>query len=400
MPFLKKKSDCTACSSCVASCPVQCITMQADGKGFLYPVIDEQKCIHCHRCERVCPALHAPNTPQNLDARPTFAGITRNSTVWEDSTSGGAFSEICHAWSKNDADNTWVFGASFENLRVVHKGALLEDISLFRKSKYVQSQIGTCFCQIKKLLEENKRVIFSGTPCQVAGLRNFLGKDYLNLLCIDLICHGVGSPAVFERYLIELEHKTDKKICDYMFRAKRSYWGNFLRHQSKVTYEDNSVRYYIEDNYNKLFLKQLCLRDSCGEHCRYRQVKRYGDFTIADFNAFPTVFPRVNDGRNYSTLICNTAKAMTLLPTLEQTMQLLPCSLEKIIQYNPLLARSTPENPQRPACLQDFEKGLSVEQLVDKYVIKSRFSILACLKRHTPFTVKHFIFRVYKRLWK
>ena len=226
MPFLRNQFDCTACSACLASCPVQCITMQADGKGFLYPVINEQKCIHCQRCEKVCPALHTPHIPGNLPVRMAFAGITKSEQVWEKSTSGGAFSEICHAWGKDDFANTWIFGATFEDLQVVHRGVLLEDVALFHKSKYVQSRMDTCFCQIKKLLEQNKRVVFSGTPCQVAGLRNFLGKDYPQLLCIDLICHGVGSPAVFQRYLTELEHQTNKKIYTYTFRAKHARWNS------------------------------------------------------------------------------------------------------------------------------------------------------------------------------
>ncbi len=400
MPFLNNQYDCTACSACQAVCPVQCIAMHPDGKGFPYPVLDAEQCLHCHRCEQVCPALHTPNIPRHTNEPLAFACITKDAAVWEKSTSGGAFSEICRAWGKEAPNITIVFGATFEGLRVVHKGALLKNLSLFNKSKYVQSIMGDCFTQIKQLLQENKRIIFSGTPCQVAGLRNFLGKDYPRLLCIDLICHGVGSPAVFQRYLTELEHKTGKKIQAYIFRAKHSRWGNFPRYQSQVVYGDNSIRYYLEDNYNKLFLNQLCLRGSCGEHCRYRHINRYGDFTIADFNAFPAVFPDIKDGRNYSTLICNTKKASNLVPILDKRLVLLSCPIEKIMQYNPLLVRSTPENPYRTACLEDFEKGFSVKELVIKYVAKPRLFTLSGIKQYIPYKIKYFIFRIYKKLWK
>ena len=385
----------------MAVCPVQCITMQADARGFLYPVIDAQKCLHCNKCQSVCPSVNKPVLPvQDVNNKTVFAAITRKQPVWQQSASGGAFYEICQAWGKEDPQNTWVFGATFEGLTVIHKGAILGQISLFHKSKYVQSEMRQCFRQIKELLDQGRKVIFSGTPCQVAGLSNFLKTDFSNLLCIDLICHGVGSPAVFKRYLAEHEQQVGKKIKTYTFRAKHARWGNFPRYQSQVSYQDNTTKFYVWDDYNTLFIQQLCLRDSCGSHCRYRHTWRGGDFTIADFNNFIRLFPHIKDARNHSTIICNTPKAHTLLKDLEQTMYLYPCSLETIVQYNPLLARSTPENPNRESFFKDFTDNMSIRDLVKKYVPEHPFSLVSWIKSHIPFGIKHFLFYGYKKLCK
>ena len=191
--FTKQKSECTGCSACAAACPVKCIAMEPDAEGFLYPVASDA-CIRCGRCEAVCP-IKKEREPKDLPNKVAIAAVSKNFRIWRRSASGGAFSEICRIWGD---DETIVFGAAWNGFRVEHVGVTgVDNIAPLCKSKYVASAVGDSLSQVRQALAEGKKVIFCGTPCQVAGLNGYLGSAHDNLLTIDLICHGVGSPEVF-----------------------------------------------------------------------------------------------------------------------------------------------------------------------------------------------------------
>ncbi len=193
--FLDAKKDCTGCSACKNICPVNCISMIEDEEGFNYPVADD-RCISCAKCELICPIKNKKNISDMEIKQYAAAAITKNPEVWAASSSGGAFTEICNAYGDSE---TIIFGARVDGLKVIHDHVVgVENIGMFRKSKYVQSSVTHHFTKAKEFLELDKRVIFTGTPCQIAGLRAYLNKEYVNLLCVDLICHGVGSPKVFQ----------------------------------------------------------------------------------------------------------------------------------------------------------------------------------------------------------
>ena len=411
--FTENKKDCTGCTACMAVCPVNCISMKPDEQGFLYPEADLDACINCGQCEARCPMRHPGYVDPECGeckAKDRFDGslntiqhaaaaITKDNETWKLSASGGAFSEICRAVNRllcEKKADVWVYGAAFEGLEVKHCGKKIPEIQDFRKSKYVQSDMQNCFREIKELLGKEEKVIFSGTPCQVAGLRAYLGKAYENLFCIDLICHGVGSPAVFKRYLEEAGR--GDKVQRYTFRAKVKKYGNYHRYVSKIERESGKTEHVCMDNYHRLFLNQLCLRKSCGENCPYRDVHRQGDVTIADFNNFSRLFPDICDDRGYSTIVINTAKGERLFEQLFEFMEIFPANVEDIKKYNPLFAGTAPGNPMSDDFFADYEQGMSIEELCRKYVPASKESPVSFIKRHLPYSIKYSVFKIMRKI--
>jgi len=348
MYFLNHKAECTGCTACMSACPFGCIHMERDKEGFLYPIASD-KCIHCGKCERACPSLNK-FTGFDLDKQLAFFAVTKNKKIWRRSASGGAFSEICNAFG--DA-NTLICGAQWDGLKVEHSCVIgVENITPLCKSKYVASDLRNCFTKIKEHIVKGNKAIFCGTPCQVAGLRAFLGKDYNNLLLIDLICHGVGSPVVFEECVELTGKQLGIEPKHYGFRYKPT--GHFLaRHISYIS--DGQNKYLItNDQYNQLFLSQLCLRPSCGKNCIYRTQKRQGDITIADFNGADSIKDLSYKKHNYSSIIANTEKAISLLKDLKKRMKIYPCKIEDVKKYNPLFYKQTWFSNDREKFFKDF----------------------------------------------
>ena len=220
----KNRADCTGCSACKNICLKSCITMERDDEGFLYPKINHDACINCGRCESVCPSLNFKATmPTALPD--VFAAVYPNEKVRRHSSSGGAFTALSELILN---DGGIIFGAGFdEKWRVVHTAAEnLDELENLRGSKYVQSEIGDVYKRVKVELKKDRPVLFSGTPCQCAGLKSFLGKDYDNLLTVDVICHGTPSPMLWEKYLEH--HAQSHDIAHVNFRSKRFGWATNL----------------------------------------------------------------------------------------------------------------------------------------------------------------------------
>lgn len=351
LPFILDKKDCVGCTACVSACPVKCITMERDEEGFLYPKANGS-CISCGKCEWVCPQINGNLFNREEYQQTAFAALSKDAEIWQRSASGGAFSEICKAWDRND--DTMFVGAAWNGLNVEHKCVIgTKNLPILCKSKYVASSMGDVFSVIKIYLENNGRVVFCGTPCQVAGLRSFLRAEYPNLLLIDLICHGVGSPAVFESCIENLEEQFGKKITSYEFRAKKKTYQTDYMQRIGCMWSDDL--YILNDPYIQLFLSQTCLRASCGKNCKYRNEIRQGDITIADFKGLQNVFPQLNGTkRNYSSVIINSSKAEMLLPRMKENMIMLECSIEDIKKYNPLFYRNTWDSEVRDVFFKEY----------------------------------------------
>lgn len=350
LSFNPEKKNCSGCAACYSVCPKQCITMARDEEGFDYPQLTSpETCINCGLCEKVCPIN--VTFPVKVEQK-AFCAVTKDYSIWHRSASGGAYSEICRAWGD---DKTLVVGAAWDGLYVHHVGIVgVENIKPLCNSKYVSSHIEDTFREIREYLKTGK-VIFSGTPCQVSGLRSFLRKDYDNLLTIDLICHGVGSPAVFEACARAISKQAGMPLKSYAFRAKRKvHETDYL---TLLTF-DNKSEYVTQDPYIQLFLKQTCLRPSCGENCKYRgRNKRPGDFTIADFKGLTKVFPDLlGTKKNYSTIVANSEKALSVIPQLERQMEMRQVSIEDVVEYNPLFDRHTWFSEDRDKFFAEFEK--------------------------------------------
>lgn len=351
LSFNSEKINCMGCAACYSVCPKQCIVMESDSEGFLYPTADSSNCINCGLCEKVCPIVNPKF--ENTYHQKAISAVSKDYKIWKRSASGGAFSEICRQWADN---NTLIVGAAWDGLSVHHIGVIgFENIAPLCKSKYISSPIENTFIEIKRHLRSEKKVIFCGCPCQVDGLRHFLGKSHENLLTIDLICHGQGSPLVFKESMNVLGKQIGEPVLSYEFRAKRKI--HETDHLAFVK-TDKSEYYIINDPYIQLFLSQDVLRPSCGENCRYRNVKRTGDLTIADCKGLTKIYPDlIGTKRNYSTIVSNTAKGEYVLDKLNQTMETRPCSLENVIKYNPLFARQTCFSKNRDKFFMEFVKN-------------------------------------------
>lgn len=324
MIHITDKKDCCGCNSCVQRCPKSCITMHEDEEGFLYPEVDESKCIHCGLCENVCPVIYKAEGRKPIAV---YAAKNRNEEIRRQSSSGGVFTALAEEVIK---EGGVVFGVRFnENWEVVHGYAeSLDSLSAFRGSKYVQSRVGDSFLQVESFLKSGRKVLFSGTPCQVAGLHRFLRRRYENLLTVDFICHGVPSPGVWREYLKEetarqcggknsvLSHPIVKEgdvlIENISFRDKRLGWKKFsfaLTLSVPIGHgEKNTV--LLSESLNKNiflrgFLANLYLRPSCYA-CPAKSFKSESDLTIGDFWSIERVMPEVWDDKGVSVVFVNT----------------------------------------------------------------------------------------------
>ena len=373
---LINKSKCCGCNSCVQKCPKKCISMQEDEEGFLYPHIDTDICIDCHVCEKVCPVINKnePRTPLAC-----YAAKNPDENIRMKSSSGGIFSMLAE---KVINDGGVVFGAGFNRKwQVVHSYTeTKEGIAAFRGSKYVQSVIGNTYKETEFFLKQGREVLFSGTPCQIAGLKKYLCKEYENLITVDFICHGVPSPGVFRWYLQEVlnNHAARKvkkdsimfptttsipkgdiqmpegiSITDIRFRDKREGWKKYCftlqiaedpsnDKDRTVTYSSNLHK----NLYLKGFLKDLYLRPSCYD-CPSKCLSSQSDITIADFWGINRINNSLDDNGGISAILANSAKGKKLLENID--LNLYEVSFNDILKNNSAINHSSrvPSNRKR-----------------------------------------------------
>ena len=343
----KNRADCTGCSACKNICPKNCITMERDDEGFLYPKINHDACINCGRCESVCPSLNFKATmPTALPD--VFAAVYPNEKVRRHSSSGGAFTALSELILN---DGGIIFGAGFdENWRVVHTAAEnLDELENLRGSKYVQSEIGDVYKRVKVELEKDRLVLFSGTPCQCAGLKSFLGEDYDNLLTVDVICHGTPSPMLWEKYL---EHRAQSHdIAHVNFRSKRFGWATNL----EINFYD--CGYYLGNSqtnfYLNEFLNDLINRPSCHE-CKFKFPDSKSDLTIGDAWGVTRFAPELFDNRGTSIVIVHTDKGKMFLSKSQLRGRL--ASFDVMPTYNPCFLTSIPPDARRQSFFDDIKK--------------------------------------------
>jgi coenzyme F420-reducing hydrogenase beta subunit len=308
--MLATKKLCSGCSACYAVChPLSAISMKEDDEGFKFPVIDELKCRKCGKCEAVCPVLH-PKPPR--EPLGVYAAINKDETIRKQSSSGGMFSLFAQQVID---EGGIVYGAGWgSDWRVIHKAVTeKKDLEDLRGSKYVQSDLGDVFNQIKQQLQDGRKILFSGCPCQVAGLRSYLYETlsrFDNLVCVDLICHGVPSPLAFKAYKDDVE--TQNGAIDKIdFRDKTFGWRRYSIRFSFFGGKKN-VSSVDSDLFLKGFLADIYLRKSC-YWCSFRELRSGSDITIADYWNGEQRFPKFNDNKGISCVILNTIKGGQLL---------------------------------------------------------------------------------------
>lgn len=350
---IDSKEKCCGCWACVQRCPKHCITMVEDDEGFLYPKVDSSLCIDCSLCEKVCPVINQgePRIPDVV-----YAAKNLNEEIRMASSSGGIFTLLAE---EVIAKGGVVFGARFnEEWDVVHDYTeTIEGLSAFRGSKYVQSRVGKCYSQVEEFLKKGRKVLFSGTPCQIAGLKRFLRKEYDNLLTVDFICHGVPSPGIWREYLKEettrqcggkntvLSHPVlngrDARIESISFRNKRLGWKKY---SFALTFsvsdghgEKNTVLLSEPLNKNiflRGFIADLYLRPSC-HACPAKSLKSGSDITIGDYWGIELMLPDFDDDKGVSVVIVNNEKGKYLLKSLK--MEYRETSYEDVKKKNPAI---------------------------------------------------------------
>ena len=293
---------CTACGACINSCSVNALSWRKDERGFCYPEIEQTACVKCGLCEKVCPVNKKEQLETSDWQQAVYAAYSQDDDIRKSSSSGGVFSILAQYVLQQ---NGIVYGAAFDDqFNVAHIGIkTIEDLPKLRGSKYVQSYIlETLFAEIKKELQQGRLVLFSGTPCQVAGLKLYLQKKYDNLLLADLICHGVPSGKVFSEYLNHLERKQQAKCTSYNFRDKKKGWKSyFMSAFFSKPYRANADL----DPYMYFFMRGVFQRPSCYQ-CQYTSVKRVSDITLADFWGIKPTKTIKDDDKGISLILVNT----------------------------------------------------------------------------------------------
>lgn len=323
--------DCTGCTACFSVCKKGAIQLQEDFKGFIHPIIDTGRCVGCGMCSNACPIL---GTHQYIATKQSgFACWSKDSEIRKNSSSGGLFTELAKYILDN---NGYVVGAALgEDLQVEH--VIIdssEDLYRLMGSKYVQSNTVGIYNKIATLLKSENRpmVLFSGTPCQIDALRHVLKKDYANLYTCDVVCHGVPSPGLWRNYIKWVEEKNNSKLVDYNFRWKKVSWTFF---HSRKSFENGKTIYsdWFRDVWLRLFLSNKGLRSSC-YNCRYANMNRPSDITLADFWGFQSQNKKdKKNDKGISLVICNT----------EQGNQIFERIKEKIVYFErdiPTIRRS------------------------------------------------------------
>ena len=325
--------------------------MEIDNEGFRYPSIDIQHCINCDLCSRVCPVINVAVAPSCQQI--AYAAINHNDAVRINSSSGGIFTLIAEHVLTNHGV---VFGAAVtEDLTIKH--IAIEDsteLGRLRGSKYVQSDPGSTFAQARAYLRSGRQVLYTGTPCQIAGLRSFLGQEYDNLICQDIICHGAPSPAVWQAYLRYQSDRVGSSAKTVCFRSKSAGWTNYRMHisfENGTAYEET----FQKDPFMKAFLADLSLRPSCYQ-CAFKGQQRMADITLADFWGIQKVLPQMYDDRGVSLVFVNTPKGAALFSSLQDHMRVCPTDANEAIAHNKAMLCSAKCPIQRAQFWKDLQQ--------------------------------------------
>jgi coenzyme F420-reducing hydrogenase beta subunit len=302
------KTLCCGCTACASVCPVTCIAMEEDSSGFLYPKVDKDKCINCGLCKKVCPlADDHSSLLAYIPQKDCYAFTTNNQNTLDASTSGGAFTTIVDGFCKNS--DYVIYGVKYNDDLTLEYSYIknVDQMPIFGKSKYFQSEMKNSYKEIKNFLEEGKKVVFSGTPCHVAGLKGFLRKEYDGLLCVDVLCFGVPSKKAFLSYKQYSEKRYKDKLISYQFRKKGSS-------EVVATFENigevKTKSYY--DYYMRAFYARKMHRDCCTQ-CQFKREERQGDITIGDFCGIYNTTKKFDLDKGVSLVIFNTGKGKTLI---------------------------------------------------------------------------------------
>lgn len=358
---IENKSDCCGCTACANECPKNCIVMEADVEGFLYPKIDSDKCVSCGACDRVCPILNL--VKEEKKEQKAYLVQHKDEAVRLDSSAGGAFTAIAsYVVQKNGV----VFGAAYdETFQVCHKYVdNVDGLKIFRNSKYVQSKLGDCYRQVKDFLETGRWVCFSGTPCQIEGLSRYVGKQYEQLVLVDVVCHGISSPLIWNKYL-EYQKVGERKIENIRFRDK--YYGykystmTLIKGGKKVYHAGSQM-----DPMLRAFFTDMSDRPSCYD-CPFKKRYRVCDMTIWDCFSVYDFDKRLDDDKGTTRVLCHTEKGTRIVRELKkETVRCKEVDPLELVSNVKEMFESVVPNPMREQFFKEAQK-LSGSELFEKY---------------------------------
>ena len=361
--------NCSSCAACANVCARSAISMQLDSEGFYRPVIDAEKCVQCGACERVCPWNKSVENPNVADVSPkTVAAYAKDESVRLQSSSGGIFTVLAERILD---DGGVVVGVAqtaptrFGHIVVENKA----DLAKLRGSKYVQADVGLVYREVRSLLKAGRKVLFSGTPCQVAGLYAVLGNAAsADLITVDIVCHGTPNVKVFEKYVRELEKEKSALVASSRFRDKRMGWRLYSMTSSLNTISGDCFQFsktLREDKFMRVFLQNICLNSSCAD-CHYGKLPRVADITLGDYWNIAKVHPQMDDNKGTSVVLLNTEHGKALFESVAGKVAQCDSKVEYAIAGNPCIVRSSMPHPKRAEFFVNLDK-YTLDQLIKKY---------------------------------
>lgn len=362
------KQNCCGCNACGDVCAHNAITFKTDNEGFWYPEVDMDKCTDCHLCEKVCPMLHISELKHNDFNQPKVYGCYHNDIVIRfDSTSGGIFSALAQEMYRlKGYVGGAVYTETFDVKNIISNDK--KDLKRLRSSKYLQSNAEGLYKQVKHLLIAGERVLVCGSPCQMAALRSYLGKDYENLIIVDFVCHATNSPKVFHKYLDTLESKYGSKIVSIKDKNKDHGWHSLAR---KITFEDGQVYYGEghEDDFRRGYHMNVYERPSC-YNCKFKDFPRMSDITLADFWGMKAIDPAMDMDLGTSMVMINSQKGLDFFKRIESKLTCKEYALEQGVAGNkPNIIGGTLSYPQsidRKSFFSDLD-SMSFDKCAEKY---------------------------------
>lgn len=360
------KQDCCGCNVCGDICPTKAISFVIDIEGFWYPKIDLENCINCDLCEKVCPNLNILKLKHNDYPEPknAIAAINKDLKVRWESTSGGAFSAFADAIFESEGYvGGAIYNEEFTVRHIITKN--VDDLEALRSSKYLQSNAEGFYIAVRDAIKTGKNVMVCGTPCQMAGLRGFLGKDYDNLIIVDFICRGINSPKVYRKYLDSLEKRYKGKVIKVKAKNKELGWRSLTR---KVTF-DNGENYYgylLDDDFRRGYHTNLFCRPSCYE-CKYKDFPRIADITLGDFWGIEKYDKNLDNNIGTSMILLNSQKGETFFEKEKYRLEFKKLNLETAFNGNVALFKSlSMPSIDREKFFKDLDTE-SFDNIVKKY---------------------------------
>ncbi len=368
--------NCSSCGACANVCAQGAITMQLDKEGFFRPIVEASKCIHCGACEKKCPWTTNVDNPHDSRKNPlTLAAYAKDESIRIHSSSGGVFTILA-----NEILDRRGVVVGVAQLSPTHFGHIVvenkADLAKLQGSKYVQADVGSIYKIVFGLLKKNRQVLFSGTPCQVAALYATLGKfaSSKNLFTIDIVCHGVPSVKVFEKYIRELECQKNNLFDSVVFREKNTGWKKY-----SLLYRFKDGKRFLENHnqskYMRLFLSRICQNISCC-NCHYRKLPRIADITLGDYWGVAKYHPEMDDDKGTSVVILNNKHGCIFFNSIEEKMILKKTSIDYVVSENPCLIRSGKQHPQRAVFFERLNLE-TIDELVAHFLqSKNRICVL------------------------